>query len=63
MLLLNLQVNGEDLAGVVGGEVTHTNYHSGPGEPYVIILEFTKPRDMDGPGTSNVLLNPNCTID
>lgn len=53
--MLHMQVNGEDLAGVVGGEVAHSNYHSGRGEPFVIILEFTKLKDMDGSGTSNLL--------
>jgi len=51
--MLYMQVNGEDLAGVLGGEVTHTNYHSGRGDPFVIILEFTKPKDMDASGISN----------
>lgn len=56
--MLHMQVNGEDLAGVVGGEVAHSNYHSGRGEPFVIILEFTKPKDMDTvSGTSNCNLS------
>lgn len=42
--MLHMQVNGEDLAGVMGGEVAHTNFLSGVGEPYVLFLEFTKPR-------------------
>lgn len=37
-----MQVNGDDLAGVVGGEVALTNYFSGVGEPYVLKLNFMK---------------------
>jgi hypothetical protein len=41
--------------GCWGGELGHSNYHSGRGEPFVIILEFTVPKDMDGSGNSNLL--------
>lgn len=37
-----MQVNGDDLAGVLGGEAAHTNYFSGVGEPFILLLEFTK---------------------
>ncbi|KAG0563617.1 hypothetical protein KC19_8G045600 [Ceratodon purpureus] len=42
---VEIRVNGENLAGIVGGEVAHANFHSSRGEPYVIILEFTKPKE------------------
>ena len=51
--MLRMQVNGENLAGIVGGEVAHANFHSSRGEPYVIILEFTKPKERKPSGTSD----------
>lgn len=50
--MLYMQVNGDDLAGIVGGEVAHSNFHSSSGEPYVIILAFTKPKETNVSGTS-----------
>ena len=37
----------------MGGEVAHSNFHSSNGEPYVIILEFTKPKDTNVSDTSD----------
>lgn len=51
--MLRMQVNGDDLAGIVGGEIAHSNFHSSRGEPYVIILEFTKPKETHASGTSD----------
>jgi len=49
--MLHMQVNGEDLAGVLGGEVTHSHFHSGRGDPFVIILGFSKLKDTDVSGS------------
>ena len=43
-----MQVNGVNLAEVLGGEVAHTNYFSGNGKPYILTLEFT--RNSPDPG-------------
>lgn len=37
-----MQVNGEDLTGVLGGEVTLKSKYYGPAEPFVLFLEFIK---------------------
>ncbi len=42
------QVNGMDLAEVLGGEVAVTNSLSGNGEPFIIEVEFTKSKDRTG---------------
>lgn len=47
--MLHIQVNDVDLAEVLGGEVAHSNYYSGNGEPYVLILKFKK--NTTKPGT------------
>jgi hypothetical protein len=39
------QVNGMDLAEVLGGEVAVTNSLSGNGEPFTIEVEFTKAKE------------------
>lgn len=43
-----MQVNGINLAEVLGGEVAHTNYYSGNGKPYVLILKLTRNRTTQG---------------
>ena len=50
-LINSVQVNDVDLAGVLGGEVAHSNYYSGTGEPYVLILKLKK--NIVTPGTYN----------
>lgn len=39
---VEILVNGMDLAEVLGGEVTTTNRFTGVGDPYVLLLEFSK---------------------
>lgn len=51
--MLHMQINGDDLAGVVGGDVAHSNFYSSHGEPFVITLEFIKHKDTNVSGISN----------
>jgi len=45
--VLCLQVNNEDFAGVLVGEMDHLHFHSDRRDPFVIILEFSKLKDTD----------------
>lgn len=40
--MLYMQVNGDDLVGVLGGEVVYINYFLGVGEFFILFLEFIK---------------------